>query len=112
MGTLFYAVGITNRQAIELGKGWWDDPFKGREFTFHSLVKTLAEHFSDDFYDESLSKKDYIEQLANTLLSIDTSFELISESADPERYKGIKIVASRYTDDQTYVGHYLSDHLS
>jgi hypothetical protein len=110
MGTLYYAVGKNNRQAIELGKSCfdflldkkWDEP---------SLVKALAGHFTEGPYASRRQIPDYAKEVAAKLLSIDTEFEVVSEHHYASPYEGVMITQSRFRE-RTCVGETLSSHLS
>ncbi len=111
MGTLYYAVGKNNRQAVELGK----DSFEcllDTKFDEPTLVKALIRHFEEGFYLPGTCDLDYVKEVARRLLSIDTEFEVVSEHEGSRNYEGIVITQSRYTEGRTFVGDTLSSHLS
>lgn len=114
MGTLYYAVGKNNRQAIELGKGWhWPQCLTGKKFDEGKLYQALIGHYTEEAFvtveDLDLS---YIRGLVSKFLSIDNEFEVVSEHDGGSKYLYVLITDTVYTDDRTYVGHLLSDHLS
>ncbi len=116
MGTLYYAVGKNNRQAIELGKGWhWPECLTGKKFDEGRLYQALTDHYTEEAF-VSISIEDldlkYIKGLVSKFLAIDTEFEVVSEHDSSSKYLGVVITDTVYIDDRTYVGHFLSDHLS
>ncbi len=114
MGTLYYAVGKNNRQAMELGKGGhWPECLTGKKFDVDSLYQTLIEHYSEQAFVavEDLDL-DYIRGLVTKFIGIDNEFEVVSEHDGGSEYLYVLITDTVYTDDRTYIGHLLSDHLS
>jgi hypothetical protein len=112
MGTLYYAVGKNNRQAMELGKCSFDFLLRRKFDDFETLCMNLKTHFTENFYSEECLESRYIRTVAHKLLSIDNEFEVVYDGASSKAYEGVVIVSSRYSDDTSSLGELLSSRLS
>ena len=110
MGLMHYAIGKTNRQAMEMGKHYFEC-LEGKKFTDRDeLARVLLKHFEEGQYAKECITMESAFETADKLLAIDTEFELVTENDPAANYPHIVIVKSFYVKT-SYIGDLLSTHL-